>query len=587
MNQHTCNESEVALKSFFLGPQAENSDWLRQQILSILDHWFQWRKDLHPDDGKAISRNDQKLESFKNLNQNTQKLVMNLCERFETEIPQFSPRYIGHMYSEITIPAILGHFIALLHNPNNISTEAARVGAIIEDEAIKDLAMMLGFDSTKATGHFTSGGTVANIEALWRARYRLDRFLSLGAYLNKNFNHSLTYSQAALMGMKTYNEYLKKYNIEEKLLKNYSYIGNDPWSVMAIYEEAFKKPFKGPVVLIPNSKHYSWLKAVSLLGIGEANLWPIDLDCFGAMDIEDLESKIHKAMSEDRPVMMVVSVAGTTELGQCDKIDKIFEILNFYKTNESKEIWHHVDGAYGGYFTNVLQENILDPEVQSAFYEIDKVNSITIDPHKLGYIPYSCGALIVSSKEDYEVSTFEAKYIKSPNENIDRWMKTLEGSRSASGACATWMSSKSIGFGMNGYGQILKRTILSKKALENEIKNNCPQVRVLENMHLNLLGIVYLSKNKTLKELNSSTKKLIDFINQDDQFVVSSTDLKLPEYKNLIEYNCENWDISIDDSKLTLLRMTLMNPFFLTKETKTSFLTSFIEILKNYNPSLF
>lgn len=586
MKLSNCNDSEIALKSFFLGPQSENSDWLRQQILTILDHWFQWRKDLHAEDGRAISRSDQKLESFKELNKNTQDLVMQLCERFETEIPQFSPRYIGHMYSEITIPAILGHFIALLHNPNNISTEAARVGAIIEDEAIKDLANMLGFKKELASGHFTSGGTVANIEALWRARYRLAQFLSLGAYLNLNFNSKLSYTQAALMGVDKYNYYLKKYDINESLLKEYNYISGNTWSVFELFNRAFGKLFKGPVVLIPNSKHYSWLKAVSLLGIGESNLWSIDLDCFGAMDIDDLELKVNKAISEDRPIMMIVSVAGTTELGQCDKIDKINELLNDLKTNHEMEIWHHVDAAYGGYFTNVLEENILTKEVHDAFSSIKGVHSVTIDPHKLGYIPYACGAIIVSNKANYEVSTFEAKYIKSPNENIDRWMKTLEGSRSASGACATWMSSNAIGFGMKGYGQILKRTILSKRTLEFEILQHCPHIRILENMHLNLLGIVYLNDNKKLSILNESTKTLINYINAGNEFVVSSTDLKSPEYKVLIDYNCKKWNIEIDDTKLSVLRITLMNPFFLTKETKTSFLSSFINLIKDYSPSV-
>lgn len=584
MNTQKCNDHETALKSFFLGPQSENSDWLRQQILSILDHWFQWRKDLHPEDGRAISRADQKLDSFQKLNQNTQKLVNQLSERFESEIAQFSPRYIGHMYSEITIPAILGHIIALIHNPNNISTEAAKVGAMIEDEAIRDLAQMLGFNKSIATGHFTSGGTVANIEGLWRARYRLDHFISLGAFLNLNHSTNFTYMQAAHMGWPKYDELILKYAINELDLKRYSYVSSGVWDMFEIYKKAFNKPFKGPIVLIPNSKHYSWLKAVSLLGVGEVGFWPINLDNFGIADIDDLEENIKNALEQDRPILMIVSVAGTTELGQCDKIDKVNELLSNYKLNENIDIWHHVDAAYGGYFTNLLGENILNLEVENAFDEIKNVNSVTIDPHKLGYIPYACGALIVKDSHNYRVSAFDAKYIKSPNESVDRWMKTLEGSRSASGACATWMSSKSIGFGINGYGQILKRTLSSKNILEAEIRKHCININILENMHLNLIGLIYTGDCDKLSSMNTKTWQLIHHINKGEEFVVSSTELKSPEYQNLIEYNCKKWNKKIDDKKLVVLRITLMNPFFLTKETKVSFLEKLISILMKFNP---
>ena len=75
------------------------------------------------------------------------------------------------MVSEISLPALLGHFAVLLHNPNILMRATATSSSVIEDEAIAMLAAMLGFDPSKARGHFTSGGTVANFEGVWRARY--------------------------------------------------------------------------------------------------------------------------------------------------------------------------------------------------------------------------------------------------------------------------------------------------------------------------------------------------------------------------------------------------------------------------------
>lgn len=576
-----CSPDDAALKSFFLGPQSENSDWLRQEVISVLDHWFQWRKDIFPQDGKAISRSNQKSFEFQQQQSKVHNVLHDLSKRFEDEVPQFSPRYVGHMFSEISLPALMGHFVALLHNPNNISTEGARVGAFIEDEAISDLAAMLGFNPTQATGHFTSGGTVANIEALWRARYRLDHFLALGAYLNLNFKLGLSYYEAAHMGWDQYKLYLQKYEIDELTAKKYSAVAQGPWAIYEIYRQAYGKAFQGPVVLVPNSKHYSWLKGISLLGLGDMSFKSISLDANGIMDINSLKYRISEAQSEDRPILMLVSVAGTTELGECDPVGKVQDILDQLKLSSRAHIWHHVDAAYGGYFCSLLgstNEDALETSTAASFAAIRRTDSVTLDPHKLGYVPYACGAIIVPDELRYRVSAFEAKYIQSPNQSIDRWMKTLEGSRSAAGATATWMTAKTIGFDLAGYGKILGRTILARKKLQAEILDQCKHLRILEAQHLNLLCLVEVGSAQKLSVANKQTEKLIERINKSGEFVISMTQLKSPEYHELITAHCRLWSLEQDENSLTLLRMTLMNPFFLTKETDTSFPSALLQL---------
>lgn len=576
-----CPPHEAALKSFFLGPQSENADWVRHEMLSVLDHWFQWRQDLFTEDGRSISRDDQKSSEFQSRRAHTHDILHMLCRRFEAEIPQYSPRYIGHMYSEISLPALLGHFVALLHNPNNISTEAARVGAVIENEAIADLAKMVGFEGAQATGHFTSGGTVANIEALWRARYRLDHFLSLGCFLNLEGLAKLSYAEAAHMGWSTYEEYLKKFSIEEINLKKYSSVAQGPWAVATLYEKAFGSSYQGPVVLVPNSKHYSWLKGISLLGFGDTAFWPITLDYQGVMDVESLKVQTERAIKENRPILMVVSVAGTTELGQCDPIDKVQDHLDQIKREKNLDIWHHIDAAYGGYFCSLLKDKsseVLGAFLSKSFAAISRADSVTLDPHKLGYVPYACGAFLVPEGKRYRVSAFDAKYIQSPNENIDRWMKTLEGSRSAAGATATWMTAKTIGLNDQGYGQILTRTILARNKIKQGVEAHCPQLRVLDTQGINLLSIVCHQGAKKLSQMNAQTDKLIQQINLSGEFMVSKTYLKAPEYQCLLEDSCRRWNVEMDEPGLVLLRMTLMNPFFLNKESKTQFVEKLIEV---------
>src|ERR1700761_5118292 len=50
-------------------------------------------------------------------------------------------------------------------NPNNHALDGGRASSRMEMEAVRELAAMFGW--TEHLGHLTSGGTFANLEALW------------------------------------------------------------------------------------------------------------------------------------------------------------------------------------------------------------------------------------------------------------------------------------------------------------------------------------------------------------------------------------------------------------------------------------
>jgi hypothetical protein len=62
------------------------------------------------------------------------------------------PRYIGHQVSAQSLPATIGYFVGLLHNPNNVTIEAAPVTLALDTEACSLIATMLGYDPHKAYG---------------------------------------------------------------------------------------------------------------------------------------------------------------------------------------------------------------------------------------------------------------------------------------------------------------------------------------------------------------------------------------------------------------------------------------------------
>ena len=104
-----------------------------------------------------------------------------LLDMLKMSAPFASMRYQGHMLWDQAMPATVGLFAGLLYNQNNVAAEASPVTTRLEIEAGNDLCRMLGYTvppdgqppapgQVVPWGHITSGGTVANIEALWAAR---------------------------------------------------------------------------------------------------------------------------------------------------------------------------------------------------------------------------------------------------------------------------------------------------------------------------------------------------------------------------------------------------------------------------------
>ena len=155
------------------------------------------------------------------------------------------------------------------------------------------------------------------------------------------------------------------------------------------------------------------------------------------MSLSSLKDSIELARRLQRPIAAVVSVLGTTELGFVDPIQDVQDLLDQYQKEEGLHIWHHVDAAYGGFFASMKAIKSLRKDLKISFEALSRVNSITIDPHKMGYVPYSSGAFLCCCEKDYFVKPFVAPYVQFQIEK-DKGPFTLEGSRSAAGAVATW-----------------------------------------------------------------------------------------------------------------------------------------------------
>ena len=568
--------------SCFPGPRSENETWVRGEFQAVLDQWFGWRKRLFADDpllvGPAERLSPERLERREILSRE----LAALCESLTAETPTYTPRYIGHMKAEVSLPALLGWLAAMLHNPNNTSREASKVGTVIEAEAIGMLAAMIGYDPAKAEGHFTSGGTVANFEAVWRARYRLDHWLSLGLYVAEKTGERLDVFASAHMGWDRFRELWLEHGLTDAVLRRYSAAVGVPADIWRRIGRAAGRDYTGPVLLVPGNKHYSWSKAANVFGLGEESLWAIGLDAEGRLDVDDLERLVLQAEAAGRPVLMTVSVAGTTETGEIDPIDRVHDRLERLEAERGLHVWRHVDAAYGGFLCAMLggpDEDVLTPASVAALGAVGRADSVTIDPHKLGYVPYACGAFLTRDTARYAVSAFDAPYLDRPELGDGTWSSTLDGSRSAAGAAATWLSGRTLGFGPSGLGALLAETVRARQAFQTALAAAVPEVRFLEPADANIVCFSVAAPGEPLSSANRRTAALFDQIHRSPEFSVSKTTLGA-DYAAAIARHVDNFGGVVDAPGMVLVRCVFMNPYWAGSEYRTALFPPFIALVR-------
>ncbi|MEE4164125.1 MAG: aminotransferase class V-fold PLP-dependent enzyme [Woeseiaceae bacterium] len=94
-------------------------------------------------------------------------VLAEVATKMQDNYPYFHPQYAGQMLKPPHPVARIAYAMALWINPNNHALDGGRASSALEKECIVDLGRLYGWE--QPLGHLTSGGTMANLEALWVA----------------------------------------------------------------------------------------------------------------------------------------------------------------------------------------------------------------------------------------------------------------------------------------------------------------------------------------------------------------------------------------------------------------------------------
>ncbi len=183
---------------------------------------------------------------------------------------------------------------------------------------------------------------------------------------------------------------------------------------------AGKNGFKGtPNIVIPESAHFSFDKVADMMGI---EVRRASLDSEFRVDLASVEKLINAN------TIGLVGIAGNTEFGQIDPIDKLSDIAL------ENELFLHVDAAFGGFVIPFLDKP------QPFDFKVPGVTSIAIDPHKMGLSTIPSGALLFRSPSFLDSLKVSTPYLTT------KAQFTLTGTRSGASAAATCAVMKYLGY---------------------------------------------------------------------------------------------------------------------------------------------
>lgn len=617
----------------FLGPYAQNDTLLEKLVVEFLRDHVYWRRNFHPEDPLAIGTSAAYHPDYLAFEARMRRELHLLSAQLKKSVPFHSPRYIGHMASDLLLPGLAAQILTLPYNPNNVTEDTAPVTVELEVKVGLQLARMLGYVDDPARpdcafGHLTSGGTVANYQALRLALAQKAFPVALRAAgvpelalpeddhaafnlhpqhataLLEQWQHWL--AQAAPAERRQWQARVQAARIEQL-------------GLVAFF--AAHPALKVPKVLAPITAHYSWSKGCKLLGLGRNQLELLP-ERGMRIDVDALEATLERCQRERQPVLLAVAVMGTTEYGTVDPVDAVVDARQRF-AERGLGFAVHVDAAWGGYLATLFRNEdgslraradvargfraFPSAGVHAAVAAIAQTDSVTVDPHKLGYLPYGSGAFICRDHRVMALLPEAADYVfhgDTAQDYMTRYRSLgqyiPEGSKSGAAVAAVYVTHQVLPLDHAHFGLLPAQTIRAAEAFDTRARHFASEVAGVAQALVpfspdsNLVCLALNpAGNRSVAAANAFVRRLHDELRidphqpvQNKQFFGSVTTLRpeaLGEADTRRILDALGLDMATLDEdgagKLLILRHTLMNPYLLDEDNGVSYIDLYFDHL--------
>jgi glutamate/tyrosine decarboxylase-like PLP-dependent enzyme len=242
-----------------------------------------------------------------------------------------------------------------------------------------------------------------------------------------------------------------------------------------------------------------------------------------------------------------------------------------------------------------------DDEWVRAVEALGEADSVSVDPHKLGYVPYSAGAMLVRDGRARHLVATDPPYLTptgAEEPGVERFLGRyiLEGSKPGAAAAAVWLSHKALPLDERGYGYLIERTAAGARRLHRCLADaDLSPFRVVLLPEPDINIVCYLLTHPSLTSLsavNTLNERIYGRMSlsrrdDDPEYIITRTRLRSPMYDGAVDpllaalgvCTTDEWRASGDEG-LVVLRSTVMDPFLVAGPPAPDHLGGFIGALR-------
>ena len=278
------------------------------------------------------------------------------------------------------------------------------------------------------------------------------------------------------------------------------------------------RSLEGVRVYASDQTHFSIARSLRVLGFPEETLRVIESDDAFRLHGAPVEAAIEEDLGAELMPLAISAVSGSTNTGSVDLVGELADVARRHG------MWLHVDAAYGGAARFSGRDAGRVPDLERA-------DSVTIDPHKWFFQGYDIGGLVVKRREDL-LRTFhsEPEYYRHPKPEdapLNWYQYSLEGTRRFR-ALKLWMSWKHLG--SEGFGRLIELT----NDLAEHMATRCRELAEFElavaNPELSVVCFRHLPAGMDESELDAHQDQLQRALEVDGTGWLSTTRLRGKTY---------------------------------------------------------
>jgi glutamate/tyrosine decarboxylase-like PLP-dependent enzyme len=205
-------------------------------------------------------------------------------------------------------------------------------------------------------------------------------------------------------------------------------------------------------------------------------------------------------------------------------------------------------------------------------------DSVTIDSHKLGYIPYPAGAFLLRDRRGRELVAIDPPYLL-PTRGLDSaedlflGRSIFEGSKPGAAAAAIWLSHKVLPLDGTGHGHLVGRTVVGARRLHAALKGAgfAPfRIVTLPEPDINIVCYVLTHPDadslERLNELNEGIYERMSLTRPGvaPEYIITRTRFQTPMYDGAVDPILQRLGVSHDEWRhsgaagLVVLRSTAL-----------------------------